>query len=188
MISLTVRYTSGLQEPEPCGISPGSQPANCISCQGQLHTIEQQFLRVPSCRAAGGCQSCRQLFLPGSRRCQHLHSSLHRTGQSPYLQTFMEPRNRSRGIDSAILCSLAGRYDKQGCHTGSPGWESIHGLLKRFTDTGSGLRIVNSARSLCRAAKTKLIANFVHKLVVIVFARPVQCRFMGPIRGSVCFV
>ncbi len=26
-----------------------------------------------------------------------------------------------------------------GCHTGPPGWESIHGLLKRFTNTGSVL-------------------------------------------------
>jgi hypothetical protein len=39
-----------------------------------------------------------------------LHSIL-----SPYLYTFMEPRNRFLGIDSASLCSLAGRYDKQGC-------------------------------------------------------------------------
>ncbi len=30
--------------------------------------------------------------------------------QSPYLQTFMEPRNRFRGIDFASLCNLAGRY------------------------------------------------------------------------------
>ncbi len=45
---------------------------------------------------------------------------------------------RSLGIDSARLCSLAGRYVKQGCRTGPPGWESILGLLNRFTDSGSG--------------------------------------------------
>ncbi len=33
---------------------------------------------------------------------------------------------------------MAGRYVKQGCRTGPPGWESIPGLLKkRFTNTGS---------------------------------------------------
>ncbi len=33
--------------------------------------------------------------------------------------------------------SLAGRYNKYGGRTGPPGWESIPGLLKRFTNTGS---------------------------------------------------
>ena len=40
-------------------------------------------------------------------------------------------------MDSASLCRLAGRYDKEGCSLGSPGWESIPGLHKRFTNTGS---------------------------------------------------
>ncbi len=31
--------------------------------------------------------------------------------QSPYFKTFMEPRNRIQGMNSASLCSLAGRYD-----------------------------------------------------------------------------
>ncbi len=44
---------------------------------------------------------------------------------------------RPGGIDSSSLCSLAGRYDKQGCRNGPPGLESIPGLLKRFTNTGS---------------------------------------------------
>ncbi len=48
-------------------------------------------------------------------------------------------RLRSSGIDSASLCCLAGQYDRKGCCTGPPGWESIPGLLKRFTSTGSGL-------------------------------------------------
>jgi hypothetical protein len=60
------------------------------------------------------------------------------TRQSPYLQTFKEPRYRFRGIDSASLCSLATRYDKLCCCTGPTGWESIPGLIKRFTNTGSG--------------------------------------------------
>ncbi len=46
-------------------------------------------------------------------------------------------RLRSPGIDSASLCRLAGRYDKVAV-TGPPGWESIPGLLKRFTKKGSG--------------------------------------------------
>ncbi len=29
----------------------------------------------------------------------------------PVLKTFMEPRNRSQGMNSVSLCSLAGRYD-----------------------------------------------------------------------------
>ncbi len=31
--------------------------------------------------------------------------------QSPYFLTLMEPRNRFQGMNSASLCSLAGRYD-----------------------------------------------------------------------------
>ena len=42
----------------------------------------------------------------------------------------MEPRNRFRRIDSASLCSLAGRYDKYGCPTGLPGWDRFLGSLK----------------------------------------------------------
>jgi hypothetical protein len=30
---------------------------------------------------------------------------------SPYFETFMEPRNQFQGMNSASLCSLAGRYD-----------------------------------------------------------------------------
>ncbi len=33
------------------------------------------------------------------------------TERSPYFKTFMEPRNRFQGMNSASLCSLAGRYD-----------------------------------------------------------------------------
>jgi hypothetical protein len=36
-----------------------------------------------------------------------------------------------------LQCSLKGRYNKQGCRSGPPGWESITGLRKRFTITGS---------------------------------------------------
>ncbi len=45
---------------------------------------------------------------------------------------------RSPGIDSTSLGSLLGRYAKSVCCTGPPGWESIPGLLKRSTNTGSG--------------------------------------------------
>ncbi len=47
-------------------------------------------------------------------------------------------RLSSPGIDSASLCRVTGRYVKWGCRTGPQGWESIPGLLKRFTNTGSG--------------------------------------------------
>ncbi len=42
----------------------------------------------------------------------------------PYLLTFKDPMNRFQGIDSARLCSLAGRYYKYD--------KSIPGLLKRL--------------------------------------------------------
>jgi hypothetical protein len=61
--------------------------------------------------------------------------------QSPNFRTFKEPRNRFQEIDSPSLCNLAGRYVKYCCHTGPPGWESISGLLKRFTNSGSGLTL-----------------------------------------------
>jgi hypothetical protein len=38
------------------------------------------------------------------------HSTLQVT-LCPYFQTFMESRNRFQGVNSASLCSLAGRYD-----------------------------------------------------------------------------
>ncbi len=41
------------------------------------------------------------------------------------------------GNRSASLCSQAGRYVTWGCRTGPSGWESIPGLLERFTNTGS---------------------------------------------------
>ncbi len=37
--------------------------------------------------------------------------SLYRPTQSPNFKTFKEPKNRFQGINSASLCSLAGRYD-----------------------------------------------------------------------------
>ncbi len=52
-------------------------------------------------------------------------------------------RFRSQGNDSKesippAYIAWQGRYDKQGFRTGQPGWESIAGLRKRFTNTGSG--------------------------------------------------
>ncbi len=40
-------------------------------------------------------------------------------------------------------------------------------------------QVVNSARSVRRAAKSTLIANLVQNLFVVVFAQPVQCSFMS---------
>ncbi len=70
----------------------------------------------------------------------------------------------SPGIDSGestplSLCSLAGRYDKKGCLTGPPGWESIPGHLKRSTDTGfnpTAVRPVCPLHSLDAYAATSI--------------------------------
>jgi hypothetical protein len=45
-------------------------------------------------------------------------------------------RLRIPGIDSKE--SIPGRYVKQSCWAGPPGWEPIPGPLKRFTNSGSG--------------------------------------------------
>ncbi len=68
---------------------------------------------------------------------------------------FMEPRNRFRGIDFASLCSLADRYDKKGCRTGPPGWESILGLLKSSTNTAS---VHKKARNQLKSSRLKTIS------------------------------
>ncbi len=56
-------------------------------------------------------------------------------------------RVRSTGIDSAGLCSLADRYDKEGCRIGPTGWELTPGLrlqiraqLHRLAESIPGLR------------------------------------------------
>ncbi len=41
----------------------------------------------------------------------HTSFQLIRQTQSWYFKTLMEPKNRCQGINSASLCSLAGRYD-----------------------------------------------------------------------------
>ncbi len=43
---------------------------------------------------------------------------------------FNEPRNRFHGIDSASLCSRAGRYVKLGCRTARQAWNRFLGSLK----------------------------------------------------------
>jgi hypothetical protein len=48
-------------------------------------------------------------------------------------------RSRSPGIDSVSLCSLESRYVKKGCYPGTSDWESIPGLLKRLTNSVSGI-------------------------------------------------
>jgi hypothetical protein len=53
---------------------------------------------------------------------------------------FKEPRNRFQGIDSASLCSLVALVRQIGFVPArqTPDWESIPGLLKRFTNSGPG--------------------------------------------------
>ncbi len=58
---------------------------------------------------------------------------------SPYLWTSKQPRNRFQGIDSASLCNLAQAGTSNMVFVpGPPGWESIPGLLKKFTNSDSG--------------------------------------------------
>jgi hypothetical protein len=62
------------------------------------------------------CRICSFYFNPFSRKLLHCDISNQKyctafRYQSPYFYTFMEPRNRFQGINSASLCSLAGRYD-----------------------------------------------------------------------------
>ncbi len=54
----------------------------------------------------------------------HSTLSLSEESQSPYLETFMEPRNRFRGIDIDSEESI------------QPGWESIPGPLKKVYKYG----------------------------------------------------
>jgi hypothetical protein len=59
--------------------------------------------------------------------------------QGPHFKRLRSPRiGFEESIPSTFICSLTGRYDKLGSPTGPPGWESIPGLLTRFTTTGSG--------------------------------------------------
>jgi hypothetical protein len=51
---------------------------------------------------------------------------------------FNELRNRLRGIDSARLCYLAGRYEKRVVVPARQAGNRFLGFLKRFTNTGSG--------------------------------------------------
>ncbi len=66
---------------------------------------------------------------------------------------------RSPGIDFASLCSLlAGQYLKWGCRTGPPGRESIHGFLKRFTNSDS-CRVVRQPYLTYRPARLHRLAE-----------------------------
>ncbi len=48
---------------------------------------------------------------PKSQKVCSLNAFCRESDQSPNFQTFMEPRNRIQGINSASLWSPAGRYD-----------------------------------------------------------------------------
>ncbi len=74
--------------------------------------------------------------------------------QRPYLYTFKEP--------------MAGQYDKRGCRTGPPGWESILGLFKRFTNTGSVRQSPDYGVQILRGTP---FCHFKHK---IQFSKPVH--------------
>jgi hypothetical protein len=56
---------------------------------------------------------------------------------SPYLSTFMEPRNRFQGIDpeESIPRNRSRGIDPEELIL--PGWETIPGFLERFTNSGS---------------------------------------------------
>jgi hypothetical protein len=64
------------------------------------------------------------------------------TGDTNDFRARICKRLRSPGIDSQKSIPLAyvawrAGTTKKGCRTGPPGWESIPGLLKRSTNTGS---------------------------------------------------
>jgi hypothetical protein len=56
----------------------------------------------------------------GSLRFFDRYNLVERKHRTWYFKTFIEPRNRFQGIDSAGLCSLAGRYDNPIGRTGPP--------------------------------------------------------------------
>jgi hypothetical protein len=86
---------------------------------------------------------------PGWESIPGLNKRFTNAGSS--LSQFLNRQFRARickllwcsGIDSEepILqpMYLAGRYDRKGSRTGPPGWKSIPGLIKRFTNAGSSL-------------------------------------------------
>ncbi len=92
--------------------------------QYSVHTIVKHcvYTTVPPFKI-GGTNTTLTLLLTG-----YLWSESTRNigTKSPYCK-FKEPRNRFRGIDSASLCNLGGRYDKYGNRTGQPvyiGWRN----------------------------------------------------------------
>jgi hypothetical protein len=52
---------------------------------------------------------------------------------------FVNVFESQESIPPAYVAWRTGIYDKKGCRTGPPGWESIPGLLKRSTNAGSCL-------------------------------------------------
>ncbi len=78
------------------------------------------------CRLTCGCSKVEQ-------RCKLFRQSQ----KLPYYRARIFKLLRSSGIDSASLCSLSGRCRQIGLSYRKLGWESIPGLLKMFTNTGS---------------------------------------------------
>ncbi len=75
----------------------------------------------------------------------------------------------SPGIDSAGLCSLVGWYEKYGCRTGPPGWESVPGLLKRFTNTRSRVRQQCTKNFGCAQILKLSQKTLIHHAVFLLF-------------------
>ncbi len=70
--------------------------------------------------------------------CPQPHFNSEYTMKNVFAKSLRIFRNRKRLRSPRIDCSLAGWYVILGCRTGPPGWKSIPGLLKRFTNSGSG--------------------------------------------------
>ncbi len=85
-----------------------------------------------------------------------------------FLKTFMEPRNRFR---------QPGWNEKQGCRTGPPGWESISGLFKMSTNTGSVLM-----QAYFFVMPHTLIFVFYRAFFILIFGRTSWTKRHFPVR------
>ncbi len=103
---------------------------NCPRLRSSCYGAEELIPPIPQANVAWA-HICKRLRSPGI-------DSKEPIPLTNVAWTRICKRLRSPGIDSASLCNLASRYNKLGCRTGPPDWESIPSRLKRFTNTGSG--------------------------------------------------
>ncbi len=93
------------------------------------------------------------VFFPFPRKTLHWARICKRL-RSPRIDSKESIPPRIDSKESIPPAYLAWRADttKQGCRTGPPGWESIPGLLKRFTNIGSELRAMKRLLKVLRTS------------------------------------